>query len=207
MAKPFYIQDGVVSNTEKKGASSYTQLFDVKKWTTDLLVSYGLMNGDPCCISGATKLGYYGSFEDYTQQVSSGTTSANLVTISGTSSTNGVAVISGSQITYSVPGTYVLNFLGQFFFSGGASNYNITVWYAKNGVAVSGSSYTFTTTGSQGNQTLANLEDIITVNSGDYIQIYWWAAAAGVTLSPTVAGSNPTRPASPSVNINTWKIA
>jgi hypothetical protein len=54
MAKPFYIQDGVVSNTQKKGASSYTQLFDVKKWTTDLLTDYGLIDGDPCCASGAT---------------------------------------------------------------------------------------------------------------------------------------------------------
>jgi hypothetical protein len=148
----------------------------------------------------------FGSFEDTTTQTNAGTTSVNIVTFSGTSQSNGISVVSSSRITYANSGNYLINFLGQFFFSGGASNYNITVWLRKNGTDLPGSSYTFTTTSSQGAQTLANLEDIITVNAGDYIEICWWAAASGVTLSPTSIGSNPTRPASPSANINTWKL-
>jgi len=149
---------------------------------------------------------YQGSFEDSTTQSSAGITSVNVVTFNSTSQSNGVSIVSNSHITYTNPGTYLINFLGQFFFTGGASNYNITVWYRKNGVDVPGTAYTFTTTGAQNNQTLANLEDIITVNAGDYIQICWWAAAAGVSLTPTVAGTNPITPASASANLNTWRI-
>jgi hypothetical protein len=148
----------------------------------------------------------YGSFEDSTTQSSGGTTTANLITFNTTSHSNGVSMVSGSRLTFNTAGTYVLNLLGQFFFSGGASNYNITVWVAKNGSTLANSAYTFTTTSSQGAQTLANLEDTYTVNAGDYFQFYWWAAAAGVTLSPTAAASNPTRPASPSANLNVWRI-
>ena len=83
---------------------------------------------------------------------------------------------------------------------------NITIWYAKNGTIVENSAYTFTTTSAQNDQVLGDLEDVISVESGDYIQIYWWAAAAGVSLKPTAAGTNPTRPLSPSLNINTWKV-
>jgi len=153
-----------------------------------------------------TYISQQGSFEDYTTQASAGTTSVNIATFNTTSISNGISIVSNSQITYTKHGTYLINFLGQFFFTGGASNYNITVWYRKNGVDVPGSSYTFTTTGAQNNQTLANLEDIITVNAGDYIQICWWAAAAGVSLTPTVAGTNPVTPASASANTNTWRI-
>jgi hypothetical protein len=80
MAKPFYIQDGVVSNTQKRGASSYTQLFDVRKWTTDLLVDYGILTADPCC-SGATT-GISGNISNarysvFTGIEASGTTAAD----------------------------------------------------------------------------------------------------------------------------------
>ena len=149
---------------------------------------------------------YYGCFKDTTQQNSGGITSANLVTINTTSLSSGVSIVSNSRITYENAGKYLINFLGQFFFSGGASNLNITIWYAKNGTIVENSAYTFTTTSAQNDQVLGDLEDVISVESGDYIQIYWWAAAAGVSLKPTAAGTNPTRPLSASLNINTWKV-
>ena len=68
------------------------------------------------------------------------------------------------------------------------------------------SAYTFTTTSAQGAQTLGNVEQIITANAGDYIQFYWQAAATGMALTPTSAGTNPTRPASPSVNLNIFNV-
>ena len=150
---------------------------------------------------------YYGSFEDTTTQTSGGTTSANLVTFNTTTTNSGTSVVSNSQITYANAGTYAIDFNGLYFFSGGASNYNITVWYAKNGAAVANSAYTFTTTGTQAAQVMGHITDLITVAAGDYIQVYWWAAAAGVALTPTTAGTNPTRPASSSATFNTWRVA
>jgi hypothetical protein len=42
---------------------------------------------------------------------------------------------------------------------------------------------------------------------GDFLQFYWWSPAAGMALTPTATGSNPTRPASPSVNVNVFNVA
>jgi len=149
---------------------------------------------------------YYGSFEDYTTQNNAGATSANLVTMNTTSSSQGVTLVAGSKITFANAGAYLFNFLGQFAFTGGASNYGITVWYSKNGTIVPNSAYTFTTTSAQNAQTLGNVEDIITVSAGDYIQFYWYAPATGMALVTTAASSNPTRPASASVNFNVFNV-
>jgi hypothetical protein len=52
MANQLYIQEGVVSTGTKK--SVFAQFFDMKKWTTNLLTEYGLIAGDPCCVSGSS---------------------------------------------------------------------------------------------------------------------------------------------------------
>jgi hypothetical protein len=149
---------------------------------------------------------HYGSFEDTTTQGNGGATVANLITFNTTSSSQGVSVVQGSKITFANAGVYLFNLLGQFFFSGGASNYNITVWYAKNGVIVDTSAFTFTTTSAQASQTLANVEDIITVAAGDYFQFYWWSPATGITLSPTAVGTSPARPAASSIHMNVFNV-
>ena len=157
---------------------------------------------------------YNGSFEDGTVQVSSGTTSATLVIMNNTTTSKGISldVPTKSKITFDNAGNYFINFNGQFRFSGGASSYDVTVWYAINGQIVSNTAYTFTLTSAQGSQVLAKLQDIITVNAGDYLQFYWWtpvspsAGPNGIYLYPVNAGTNPTRPASPSVNVNIFNI-
>jgi len=149
---------------------------------------------------------YYGSFYDTTTQSNAGATSANLVTLNSTFSSKGVSVGSQGKVTFTNAGAYLINFLGQFAFTGGASDYHVTVWISKNGTIMPESAYTFTTTSAQGAQTLGNVEQIITANAGDYIQFYWQAAATGMALTPTAAGTNPTRPASPSVNLNIYNV-
>ena len=95
----------------------------------------------------------------------------------------------------------------QLAFTGGASNYNVTVWFTVNNVIVPNSSFTFTTTGAQNDQTLATITDTIALNAGDNIKFYWWSQATGMRLIPTAAGTNPDRPLSPSVNITIFNVA
>lgn len=160
----------------------------------------------PQGIPGVSPTLYYGSFEDYTNQSNAGATSANLVTFNTTSTSSGVSLVAGSKITFAHDGAYLFNFLGQFAFTGGASNYSITVWHSKNGQIVANSAKTFTTTSAQNAQTLAYSQDIIAVNANDYIQFYWYAPATGMALVTTAAGSNPTRPASASANLNVFNV-
>jgi len=151
---------------------------------------------------------YYGNFARSTNMASGGTTTDNVISWDMTNLSKGMSINSGdaSKIVFANPGTYNLNFLGQFNFTGGASNYNITTWFSKNGVNVPSSSFTFTTTSAQGSQVLANIESPITVAAGDYIQFHWWSGAAGMSLLATAAGTNPTRPASPSANLTVYNV-
>jgi hypothetical protein len=148
----------------------------------------------------------YGSFESSATQSNLGITYSNLVTFNTITTTNGITLGTSSQIIYNNSGTYVIDFNGLFFFSGGASNYNITIWYSKNNVIVPSSAYTFTTTSAQGDQVMGHITDLVILNAGDYIQIYWWAGASGIKLQPTSASTNPTRPSSSSATYNTWRV-
>ena len=151
---------------------------------------------------------YYGNFARSTNMSSGGTTTANLVTWDTTNLSSGMSIdgVDASKIVFTNSGSYNLNFLGQFNFSGGASNYNITTWFSKNGVNVPSSAFTFTTTSAQGAQVLANIEAPISISPNDYIQFYWWSGASGMSLIATAAGTNPTRPASPSANLTIYNI-
>jgi hypothetical protein len=154
-----------------------------------------------------TALGFCGSFEDTSAyQASAGTTSATLVTINSTTTSVGVTIDSGltnSKITFANGGQYFFSFDGQFRFSGGASSYDVTIWYSKNNSPVTNSSYTYTLTGTQGSQILASVRDIVSVNAGDYIQFYWYTSVSpsagpnGIYLYTAAAGSNPSRPDAP----------
>jgi len=149
---------------------------------------------------------YYLNTYDTTTQTNGGATSANLITLNSTGPANGISIVSNSKITFANAGTYCLNLLGQFITTGGGSNYAVTVWYTVNGGApATASGYTFTTAGVN-NQVLANVEDINTFNAGDYIQFYWWSQNTYMELLTTAANSNPTRPLTPSVNLNIFNV-
>jgi hypothetical protein len=74
-------------------------------------------------------------------------------------------------------------------------------------VIVPNSAFTFTTTGAQNDQTLATITDTIALNSGQSLKFYWWSQATGMKILSTAAGTNPTRPLSPSVNLNIFNVA
>jgi hypothetical protein len=148
---------------------------------------------------------YSATFFDTTLQTNGGATTANQVLINSTQIANGFTLTS-NRIDVINAGTYFLSLGLQLAFTGGASNYNVTVWYTVNDVIVPNSAFTFTTTGAQNDQTLAKITDTITLTAGQYLKFYWWSQATGMRLLPTAAGSNPTRPASPSVNLSIFNV-
>jgi hypothetical protein len=139
-----------------------------------------------------------------TNQASGGTTTANKVILDTIDTTNGIS-IQNNAIVFSNSGQYLINWLGQFKFTGGGSGGNITTWYTINGVAATDSSYTFYLPTSNNYQVLTNVEDINSVNAGDRVEFWWWSdvsPAANIALTYVAAGSNPTRPASPAAKIS-----
>ena len=150
---------------------------------------------------------YSATFFDVTTQNSGGATTANQVAIASIQAANGFTLGPDNRINIINAGTYYLDVALQLTFTGGASFYNVTVWYTIDDVIVPNSAFTFTTTGAQNDQTLAHLSDTIALTAGQYIKFYWWSPATGMKLLSTAAGTNPTRPLSPSVNISIFNVA
>jgi hypothetical protein len=148
---------------------------------------------------------YSATFFDVTTQNNGGATTANQVLIASTQASNGFTLDSNKVIVNNTA-TYYIDLSLQLSFTGGASNYNVTVWYTVNDIIVPNSAFTFTTTGAQNDQTLARIADTIALTAGQYIKFYWWSQATGMKILATAAGTNPTRPLSPSVNFNIFNI-
>ena len=150
---------------------------------------------------------YSATFFDTTLQTNGGATTANQVLINSTQTNNGFTLNGNSSVTILNTATYFFTCSLQLAFTGGASNYNVTVWFTINDVIEPNSAFTFTTTGAQNDQTLAVITDTKLINAGQNIKFYWWSQATGMRLLPTSAGSNPTRPLSPSVNLSIFNVA
>jgi hypothetical protein len=148
---------------------------------------------------------YSATFFDTTTQTNGGATTANQVLINSTQQSNGFT-LSSNSIEILNDGVYFINLLLQLAFTGGASNYNVTVWFTVDDVIAPNSAFTFTTTGAQNDQTLANISDTIVLNKGQRLKFYWWSEATGMKILSTAAGTNPTRPLSPSVNFSIFNI-
>jgi hypothetical protein len=163
------------------------------------------IKGDTGASGAGGALGYYGNFFDTTTQTNAGSTTANLISLNSTFNASGISIVDGSKLTFTNAGTYLVNLLGQFITTGGGSDYKVTVWYSLNGSNVTNASFVFTTSGVN-NQVLANVEDTITVSAGDYLQFYWQSNNTYMRLQYVASASNPSRPASPSVNLNVAQV-
>jgi hypothetical protein len=149
---------------------------------------------------------YSATFFDTTTQNNGGATVANQVTLNSTQRANGFTLGPNNRINIVNTDTYFISLQLQLAFTGGASSYNVTVWFTVDDVIVPNSAFTFTTTGAQNDQTLASITDTIQLNAGQYLKFYWWSPATGMKLLPTAAGTNPTRPLSPSVNFSIFNV-
>jgi hypothetical protein len=137
-------------------------------------------------------------------QASAGITSENLVTYNTPVLQQGVEVRSSSQIWFTYPGQYLVTFSLMFTNRGNAAQI-IEVW-AKDSTA----NYPLSNTridiaarksGSVWSHAVATITGIFTVDDpdNDYLAIAWWSDGADVFLEHYAAGTNPTRPAIPSV--------
>ena len=115
-----------------------------------------------------------GTFFDTTTQTNAGATTANQVLINSTQTANGFTLGANNNIIVENAAKYFFSMSLQLAFTGGASNYNVTVWYTVDDVIVDNSAFTFTTSSTQNDQTLAIISDTIALTSGQSIKFYWW---------------------------------
>ena len=147
----------------------------------------------------------YGMFQDNNTQVSGGATSANLMLLRTTDFANGVSIANDSRITIATAGVYNLQFSAQFSRVAGTGFSTVDVWLAKNGANVADTNGQVNVPQS-GGKNMAAWNYLIQASSGDYFQLYWSSTDANIELLYIAAGSNPTRPETPSIIVTVTEV-
>lgn len=143
----------------------------------------------------------YGAFSDFTSQ----TTTVNTATLMGLSVTdfsNEVTLGADSKITVLNSGIYNLQFSAQLQNLDNAPQ-DVFIWLKQNGTDIVGSTGLV---GMPARKSAGNpFHDIkgwnyyLSMNAGDYIQIYWSTTSVDVTIQTYAASGTPTKPSTASV--------
>ena len=143
----------------------------------------------------------YGAFSSYTSQSTTANT-ATLLTLSDTDFSNAVSLQTGSKITVDNPGIYNFQFSVQIQNLDNAPQ-DMYIWLRQNGTDIAGS------TGVVGFLARKNPGDpshdikgwnyFLSMNAGDYVQIYWSPTIATLTIPTYAASGSPTKPSTASV--------
>lgn len=142
----------------------------------------------------------YGQFQSNNDQ-SDGANTAIIVSFSDAFAGNtNVTMVSSTQITCAVAGTYQVTASYQFA-NTDTSDHTASFWFRKNGVDIADTATTISVPrASYGGVTMAQVSILETVTAGQYFELVWSTDNSLVKLDYTAASaSNPTRPAIPSV--------
>ena len=144
----------------------------------------------------------YGAFSSFVDQTTTANT-ATLMTLDTTDFSNGVT-ISSSKITVVNPGIYNLQFSAQFQNTDNQIQ-DISIWLKQNGTDIAGSTGLVSiparksaSAGEEAHQ-ITGWNYYISMNAGDYIEIYWSTTLASVTIQTYAASTGPVRPSTASV--------
>jgi hypothetical protein len=163
-------------------------------------------------VTGATgaggALGYWGSFWSTQDQLAASTTGAYPITYNNTDpNSNGVSIVSNSQITFSYPGVYNIQFSAQADRVSGSGTDTIEIWFRKNGTDISDSNTVVTVSGgAAAAKTVAAWNYMLQVNANDYVELMWRSSDTRLELITDPSGSSPTRPAIPSVILTAQQV-
>tara|TARA_R110000868_G_scaffold161112_1_gene391054 strand:- start:15302 stop:15961 length:660 start_codon:yes stop_codon:yes gene_type:complete len=144
----------------------------------------------------------YGAFSsDQDQTVTANT--ATLMTLNTADFANGVSIAS-SKITVAAAGIYNLQFSAQFQNTDNAIQ-DISIWLRQNGTDIPGSTGFISIPARKSASAGEEAHEIIGWNyyvsmaANDYIEIYWSATLASVSIQYYAAGTSPARPSTQSV--------
>lgn len=143
----------------------------------------------------------FGSFSSDSDQTAASTTVAYAITYDVTDISDSVYLSNNSRLNTTYPGIYNLQFSIQFNNSD-TQIHDVDVWAAINGTNVSNSNSRFSIPNRHGGvdgRLIAALNLFLTMQAGDYVELYWNTSNIAVSVEHFAAGSSPTRPATPSV--------
>ena len=148
---------------------------------------------------------HYGMFQDNQTQTNGGATTANVMLIRVTDFASGISIASNSRITMSRTGVYNIQFSSQFSRAGGAGFSTVEVWLSKNGSNVPETN-TQLNVPQSGGKAVAAWNFLVQATANDYYQLYWSSTDTSVEMWYAAAGTNPTRPETPSIILTVCQV-
>jgi hypothetical protein len=150
----------------------------------------------------------YGAFQDTTDQTATANT-ATVMTFNTTDFSNGVSVVTSggkaSRLTVAQAGIYNLQFSAQFQ-NTDTQEHDASIWLRKDssgaGVDIDGSTGFVGIPSSHGGidgHVIVGWNYFITLNTNDFVEIWWSTPNTAVTIQAYAAGTSPTRPSTASV--------
>lgn len=143
----------------------------------------------------------FGAFSSDSDQTALSTTAAYAITYDVTDIGDSVYLSNSSRLNITYPGVYNLQFSIQFV-NTDSQIHDVDVWAAINGTDVANSNSRFSVPNSHGGvdgHLIAALNLFLTMQAGDYVELYWHTTNTAVSVEQLPAGTSPTRPATPSV--------
>ena len=148
--------------------------------------------------TAATPTGYYGAFQDVTNQTAAVINTGYPMLLGITDLSNGVTIVSGSRVTIANTGIYNIQWSAQFT-NPTSAEHDVTIWLRKNGVDVPGSSGIVLVPakhGSDDGHVLPSWNFLLDVVAGDYYEFVWSTVNTSVYISFHPAGTPPPSTAS-----------
>ena len=166
---------------------------------------YSGYSGFSGAVGAGGALGYYGNFYSAATQTNPVANTANAMTFNTTVASSGISIVSSSRITIANTGTYLIDFAAQYTSSSGA-NVVVDIWLSKNGTNVVGTDQQIQLTGGAGALLVGSWNYLVSATATDYYTLYWSSPSTSVSLVYQGAATSPTRPTSPSVNLNVTQV-
>lgn len=171
-------------------------------------VAYATNSGSSNFVTTASGIPtrWYGSFYDTTTQVAGSTASAYVMTLNTTDISNGVSIVSGSQVKFNNTGIYNIQFSAQLQRSNNGTD-TVEIWPGINGSYIPWSGGIVTISGAaNANPVIAAWNYIISVSAGQYFSLYWRTSDTHVSIASSASSTNPTRPAIPSLILTAVQV-
>ena len=156
----------------------------------------------PAGAGGAS--GYYGSYFSNVDQTAAATNTAYAMTVNNVIGQNGVSVVSGSQITFTSPGTYDIQFSAQLHNNGGGgSGSTVQIWFRRNGTDIPDSA-TRIAVPTNTPYSVAAWDFMDNFVAGDNFQLMWSTDNTNISIDHNTAVAP--APAIPSVIITVMQV-
>jgi len=173
---------------------------------TDTNEIYFYVNNAWQLLSGWGNSAYHGAFHDSTDQTAAAINTGQVVTFDTTDISNGVTLVSGSQIKMTYAGTYNIQFSVQLA-NADSQDQDVWLWLKKNGTNVADSGGRVTVVSKHGTvdgHLIAIWNVFLTLAANDYVQLYWETTNTNCRIEQIPAAGD--HPAAPSVILTVNRV-